>query len=181
MLGAAVVRHLPGMRHGPSTLEQADRGLFLLWLAYMGLLVFGAYLLWALGAWHRLVQADPTRLTLVIGEAVRVTRPGGHVALNYRTWTGSDTILWPVGKMVRASFKVPGIGGALARHRVTARFGWQANRLSPAKVLPELADRISDVRLVRSPKRSPFGVAGVEESTFEGVHRSHWWLIATVR
>ncbi len=66
MLGAAVVRHLPGMRHGPSTLEQADRGLFLLWLAYMGLLVFGAYLLWALGAWHRLVQADPTRLTLVI-------------------------------------------------------------------------------------------------------------------
>lgn len=114
-------------------------------------------------------------------EAVRVTRPGGHVALNYRTWTGSDTILWPVGKMVRASFKVPGIGGALARHRVTARFGWQANRLSPAKVLPELADRITEVRLVRSPKRSPFGVAGVEESTFEGVHRSHWWLIATVR
>jgi len=32
----------------------------------MGLLVFGAYLLWVLGAWHRLVQADPTRLTLVI-------------------------------------------------------------------------------------------------------------------
>lgn len=66
MLGAAVVRHLPGARLGPSSLEQADRGLFLLWLAYMGLLAFGAYLLWALGAWHRLVQADPTRLTLVI-------------------------------------------------------------------------------------------------------------------
>jgi SAM-dependent methyltransferase len=114
-------------------------------------------------------------------EAVRVTRPGGHVALNYRTWTGTDTILWPVGKIVRASFKVPGIGGALARHRVTARFGWQANRLNPAKVLPELADRLTDVRLVRSPSRSPFGVDGVDESTFEGVHRSHWWLIATVR
>ncbi len=66
MMGAAVVRHLPGVRRGPSSLEQADRGLFLLWLAYMGLLLFGAYLLWVAGAWHRLVQADPTRLTLVI-------------------------------------------------------------------------------------------------------------------
>lgn len=66
MLGAAVVRHVPGVRRAPTRLEQADRGLFLLWLAYMGVLVFGAYLLWVAGAWHRLVQADPTRLTLVI-------------------------------------------------------------------------------------------------------------------
>jgi hypothetical protein len=76
---------------------------------------------------------------------------------------------------------VPGIGPALARHRSTARFGWQANRLAPSTVVPAVADRITDVRLVRSPARSPFGVAGVEESTFEGVHRSHWWLLATVR
>lgn len=119
-------------------------------------------------------------------EAVRVTRPGGHVALNYRTWTGTDAALWPVGKLVRAAFRVPGIGGALARHRATARLGWQANRLAPDAVLREVADRLHDVRLVRSPKRPAFRVPGapgaaVVETTYVGVHRSHWWLVATVR
>jgi len=114
-------------------------------------------------------------------EAVRVTRPGGHVALNYRTWTASDAVLWPVGKVVRGSFRIPGVGSALARHRATARLGWQANRLDPATVLREVADQLHDVRLVHSPKRSAFGVEGVIESTYVGVHRSHWWLVATVR
>ena len=66
MLGASLVSRLPGARSAPMALERADNGLFLLWLAYMGLLVFGSWLLWQAGAWHRLVQADPTRLTLVI-------------------------------------------------------------------------------------------------------------------
>lgn len=66
MLGAALVRHLPGARHSPLALERTEHGLFLLWLAYMGLLVFGAFLLWQAGAWHRLVQADPTGLTVTI-------------------------------------------------------------------------------------------------------------------
>ena len=66
MFGALVVRHLPGSQRGPLNIERADQGLFLLWLAYMGLLAFAALLLWQAGAWHRLVQADPTRLTLVI-------------------------------------------------------------------------------------------------------------------
>jgi len=48
-------------------------------------------------------------------------------------------------------------------------------------VLPEVAEHLRDVRLVRSPQRSPFGVAGVEETTYVGVHPSHWWLIGTVR
>lgn len=66
MLGAAVVHRLPGLRHRPFALERAEHGLFLLWLAFMGLLLFGATLLWQAGAWHRLVHADPTGLTLVI-------------------------------------------------------------------------------------------------------------------
>ena len=113
-------------------------------------------------------------------EAIRVTRPGGRIALNYRTWTGADMVLWPVGKFVRASFRIPGIGPALARHRVTARFGWQANRLAPTTVLSQVGDRLSDVRLVRSPDRGEFGLDGVTEGTYVGVHRSHWWLVATV-
>ena len=66
MIGAALVSHLPGARRGPLPLEQAPNGLFLLWLAYMGLLAFGALLLWQAGAWHRLVAADPTGLTVII-------------------------------------------------------------------------------------------------------------------
>ena len=46
----------------------------------------------------------------LVREAVRVTRPGGHIALNFRTWTGRDALLWPAGKLTRAT--VQG-----ARHR----------------------------------------------------------------
>lgn len=66
MLGAVVVSHLPVLRRSPFALEHAEHGLFLLWLAFMGLLGFGALLLWQAGAWHRLVRADPTGLTIAI-------------------------------------------------------------------------------------------------------------------
>lgn len=66
MLGAALASRIPGARHSPLALERANNGLFLLWLAYMGLLTFGAWLLWQAGAWHRLIQADPTGLTVII-------------------------------------------------------------------------------------------------------------------
>ena len=66
MFGALLVRHLPGSRRAPLSIERADQGLFLLWLAFMGLLVFASLLLWQAGAWHRLIEADPTRLTVVI-------------------------------------------------------------------------------------------------------------------
>ncbi|MCU1359256.1 MAG: putative methyltransferase, partial [Ilumatobacteraceae bacterium] len=114
------------------------------------------------------------------GEAVRATRPGGRIALNYRTWTGRDALLWPAGKLTRSLFRTPGLGQALARHRTTARVGWQANRLAPAEVLRLVGGSIVDPIIVRSPSRSPFGVPGTAESTFEGVHPSHWWLVATV-
>lgn len=66
MIGALLVRKLPGASRPTLNLERADQGLFLLWLAFMGLLAFSAWLLWRAGAWHRLVEADPTHLTVVI-------------------------------------------------------------------------------------------------------------------
>ena len=66
MFGALLVRRMPGAGRPTLNIERADQGLFLLWLAYMGLLVFAVWLLWRAGAWHRLVEADPTHLTLVI-------------------------------------------------------------------------------------------------------------------
>ncbi len=114
-------------------------------------------------------------------EVIRAVRPGGHVVLNYRTWSGSDVALWPTGKIVRGLWRVPGIGGLVAKQRLATRLGWQANRLSPTQVLAEVQHHLADVRLVRSPKRKPFRVDGVAESTFEGVNQSHWWLVGTVR
>ena len=66
MVGAALVRHLPAVRAPWPGIERQPHGLFLLWLAYMGLLVYGAWLLWLAGVWHRLIEVDPTRLTLAI-------------------------------------------------------------------------------------------------------------------
>ncbi|WP_228768023.1 hypothetical protein [Limnohabitans sp. DM1] len=66
MWGALLVKRLPVLGRPSLSLEQAPQGLFLLWLAFMGLLVFGAAVMWQHGLWHRLVQADPTGLTIVI-------------------------------------------------------------------------------------------------------------------
>lgn len=113
-------------------------------------------------------------------EAVRVTRPGGHVALNFRTWTAGDTALWPAGKVVRGLWKLPKFGPAIAQQRSIARLGWQANRLSPTQVMAAVGSRLADVKIVRSPHRRSFAIDGTADATFEGVHRSHWWLVATV-
>jgi hypothetical protein len=66
MLGAALVRHLALISRARTTVECQPQGLFLLWLAYMGLLLGGAWLLAQRGVWALLLQADPTGLTLSI-------------------------------------------------------------------------------------------------------------------
>lgn len=114
-------------------------------------------------------------------EAVRVVRPGGHVVLNYRTWTGRDLVLWPAGKIVRGLWHVPKLGPAISRRRSIARFGWQANRLAPVEVMAAVGARLEGVQIVRSPKRRSFAVEGTTDASFEGVNRSHWWLVGTVR
>lgn len=114
-------------------------------------------------------------------EAVRVTRPGGHIALNFRTWVAQDALLWPTGKLVRAMWRLPRVGPIIAQRRLPARLGWQANRLSPTEVMATLGSQLTDVRIFRSPKRRGFGLPNTTDRTFEGVHRSHWWLVAEVR
>jgi ubiquinone/menaquinone biosynthesis C-methylase UbiE len=115
----------------------------------------------------------------LVREAVRVTRPGGAIALNLRTWVGRDVLLWPLGKMMRAMWRVPGVGPWLARRRLATRLGWQANRLAPSDVLPAISG-LSEITIFRSPRRIPFDIDSVGDRTFDGINQSHWWLVARV-
>jgi hypothetical protein len=90
MLGAALVRHLPGAGTPTHSLEHMPHGLFLLWLAYMGLLAFGAQLLWQAGVWHRLMEVDPTRLTL----AIVLLFIGCSLWAGKRAWVLGQQRLW---------------------------------------------------------------------------------------
>ena len=114
-------------------------------------------------------------------ESVRVTRPGGHIALNFRTWVLQDIALWPAGKLVRASWRLPRVGKLIAQRRLPARLGWQANRLSPKEVLAAVGSGLDEVCIFRGPKRRGFALPDTTDRTFEGVHRSHWWLVAAVK
>ena len=117
----------------------------------------------------------------LVSEAVRVTKPGGHIALNFRTWTAVDIVLWPLGKMTRSLWRVPKFGPWVAKRRLLSRFGWQANRLSPDEVcrhIEALGEPLTNREIFQSPMRKVRNRAGVQIKTFEGVHRSHWWLIA---
>ena len=114
----------------------------------------------------------------LVAESLRVVRPGGRIVLNFRTWLPRDIVLWPLGKLVRATWHLPRIGQAVADHRLAARLGWQANRLSPSEVLAIVGSSINGVVVYRSPKRRPFHLPTATEATFDGVHRAHWWLVA---
>ena len=123
-------------------------------------------------------HADALALTR---EAVRLAKPGGIVLLNYRTWVGKDVVLWPAGKVVRATFRIPLIGPKIAQTRLPARVGWQANRLSPSEVMKEVGHSLGDVQIFRSPARRPFDVEHTTDATFDGIDPSHWWLVARTR
>lgn len=117
----------------------------------------------------------------LVAEAARVTKPGGHIALNFRTWTGIDAVLWPLGKVTRALWRVPGFGPWLAKRRLASRIGWQANRLSPDEVsrhLETLPEKFATRAIYHSPYRRLKARSDAELRTFEGVNQSHWWLVA---
>jgi hypothetical protein len=75
---------------------------------------------------------------------------------------------------------VPKLGPAISKRRSIARLGWQANRLSPTEVMAAVGSSLSNVQIVRSPKRRSFAIPSTTDESFEGVHPSHWWLVAAV-
>lgn len=120
----------------------------------------------------------------LVNEALRVTKHGGLVALNFRTWTPLDAALVPLGGIVRILWRTPKAAKYMARIRSLTRLGWQANRLSPDDVLASIGldlidSRLRDVTICHSPRRRVrVSAEGVRHRAVRRVHRSHWWLVA---
>jgi ubiquinone/menaquinone biosynthesis C-methylase UbiE len=119
----------------------------------------------------------------LVDESLRVLRPGGTIAVNFRQRVWADVALLPLGKVVRALFAVPLLGPWLSRHRSVTRVAWQVNRLDPHHVLDPIRDRVSDVVIWRNPRRAApiWGAAGAQLRYFESINPAHWWLVATRR
>lgn len=129
--------------------------------------------------------SDATRLTT---EAFRVVKPGGVVALNYRTWVPADVVLVPAGALMRMLWKVPVVGDRLSQWRWSTRLGWQANRLDPRRILSLLdASNIAldEVAILHHPGRPQrtvsFDGVVVAQRDLDVANKSHWWLIARCR
>lgn len=112
-------------------------------------------------------------------EAVRVTRPGGKIALNFRGPTMSDPFVVPVGSAIRNLYRVPKVGPWLSGRRLLTRIAWQVSRLHPDQVTGPLSPQLTDIEIWTNPK-SKLHAYGASMRTFEGINSHHWWLIATV-
>jgi SAM-dependent methyltransferase len=112
----------------------------------------------------------------LVDEAFRVTRRGGVIALNFRTWRPVDVVLFPIGAAVRVGWRVvPSLAG---RSRWMTRLGWQANRLRPAEILAHLDGRSASLTVFQSAAlRRPL-TDRADVRHFEGGNPAHWWLVA---
>lgn len=127
-----------------------------------------------------LQHCDPDDALELTSEAVRVTRPGGRVVLNYRGRSAQDVVLLPLGALTRGLFRIPKFGPWLAQRRLAARLGWQANRLQPDELIGPLSPLLKDIEIWRNPKSKITGHGAVNKE-FDGINPHHYWLIATVR
>ena len=119
----------------------------------------------------------------LVAEAIRVVRPGGQIALNFRSWSGTDPFVLPAGAVMRGLFRIPGLGQALTLRRLPTRLAWQANRLDPHQVMGPIQDRLTEVVIWRNPARdSPvWGVRNAASEHDVAINRNHWWLVARVK
>lgn len=125
-------------------------------------------------------HCDPDDALELSAEAVRVTRPGGRIVLNFRGRRTYDAVLIPASRVVRAAFRLPRLGAWLSQQRAIARIGWQANRLTPDDVIGPLAAQLRDVEVWTNPA-STVAARGATNQTFEGINKAHYWVVATVR
>jgi ubiquinone/menaquinone biosynthesis C-methylase UbiE len=131
-----------------------------------------------------LQHCQPQDALNLVSEAIRVTRSGGLIVLNFRTWVASDVVLVPLGIAVRRLWKMPVLGRRLARWRWSTRLGWQANRLQPDTVLQDFESQLREIKIFHSVKRK-LAVAASRKNSVQTIptnriNPSHWWLVAQV-
>lgn len=131
-----------------------------------------------------LQHCQPQDALNLVSEAIRVTRSGGLIVLNFRTWVASDVVLVPLGIAVRRLWKMPVLGRRLARWRWSTRLGWQANRLKPDTVLQDFESQLREIKIFHSVKRK-LAVAASRKNSVQTIptnriNPSHWWLVAQV-
>lgn len=126
--------------------------------------------------------SDALKLT---SEAFRIAKPGGYVALNYRTWVPADVLLTPAGVAMRWLWRIPVLGARLAQWRWSTRLGWQANRLDPRRVLALLEAskvELDDLVILHHPGRpqrsATYMGQTVRQRDLDVANKSHWWLVA---
>jgi ubiquinone/menaquinone biosynthesis C-methylase UbiE len=126
--------------------------------------------------------SDALQLT---SESFRIIKPGGYVALNYRTWVPADWLLVPAGIVMRQLWRIPVVGPRLSQWRWSTRFGWQANRLDPKRVLGMLEAsgiEFDDVAILHHPGKPQKAVTyrgtAVAQRDLDVANKSHWWLVA---
>ena len=126
--------------------------------------------------------SDAMRLTT---EAFRIVKPGGYVALNYRTWVPADGVLVPAGIVMRQLWRIPVLGPRLSQWRWSTRFGWQANRLDPKRILTLLETAgvvLDDIAILHHPGKPQrpvtFKGSSVIQRDLDVANKSHWWLVA---
>jgi len=97
----------------------------------------------------------------------------------------ADLLLVPAGVVMRQLWRIPVVGARLSQWRWSTRFGWQANRLDPKRVLNLLEASgiaLDDVAILHHPGKpqQPVSYKGttVVQRDLDVANKSHWWLVA---
>ena len=126
-----------------------------------------------------LQHCAPSDALNLAAEAVRVTRSGGSIALNFRGPSRLDVVLLPLGSIIRAAFRLPRVGEWLSQRRAITRLAWQVSRIAPEQVLDVLEGRIESIAIWTGQSAQPVPPGAVWRH-FDGINSNHWWLIASV-